>query len=221
MTEPLKPINSKTPKPQPQPVTPQKPKEVNIGGVIFNPNHIDAEKTTTFMENGVKMNSVFTSAGLQIVYPDQTNPDKQPKVTSAGIYEEWYNPNSSNTVIDDIENATIIGSKKSDDIVLCGESSNNTIIVDQKKAFLLSNDSKRDNVQLWTETENNTVVMDENDKLDISHYQTSAKFKGIEIRSNIATVRVEGEGTSEQEVQLQDALGEGGYLIHKHLQKDE
>ena len=222
MSGPLKPVNGQKQAAKPEAPKPQPRQEkIEIGGVLVNPKMIDEKRTFTYQENGKNMNTVFTKAGVTITYPDQTNPDKKPEITILGIRDEWYNPNDSHTIIKDLENATITGNPNKDDYILLeGESANNTVVVDQKEGFFVDKSMRKDSVELGFDTENNTVKMGEDDHLQIWHHQTSVKVDGREVKPPIDHLYIQGEGVSEQEAQLQDALSESQYRTHKHLQKD-
>lgn len=221
MTGPLKPVNSQTqaakadaPKAQAQ------PEKIEIGGVLVNPKLIDEKRTFSYQENGKNMNTIFTKAGVTITYPDQTNPEKNPEITILGIRDEWYNPNDSHTIIKDLEGATITGNPNKDDYIkLEGESSGNTVVVDQKEGLFTNKNMRKDRVMLGGETENNTVKMDESDNLEID-YQLGVDLTLTGLRGySSGHIEVQGKGVSEQEVQLQDALGNALYQEHKNIQK--
>ena len=225
MVEPVKPVSraSKTAKAkevqqiQAQP----KSKTVEIGGVTFNRDQIDESKTKTYVQNGKNMNSVFVKPGVQINYPDQKNPKNKPSVESTGLKPEWYNPDESWINIQDLEGATITGAKNRDDhIQLGGNSNNNTVIVDNKESWYISNRMRQDKVSLSDETHNNTVRMDESDELQIEFHPVMGSFlfggREYQVPNSIT---VQGKGTSEQELQLKESLGEADYNIHKAVQK--
>lgn len=213
----VKPVNSKRQQVvQKAEVKRTEPEKTKIGGVEFRKDHI--EKATTYTENGKKMNSVFVRPGVRIDYPDQTGKGKNPSVESLGVRDEWYNPDASHIHISDLENAKIYGNKNKDDyIILKGKSENNEIFVDQKESWFASKGVRRDNVDLGLDTKNNTVHMDETDKTQIWYYQTGIIMGGEEVQASIGGLTVEGKGTSEQEPQLKEALG-NNYKLHKHLQ---
>ncbi len=222
MTGPLKPVNGQTqtqkadaPKPQAQ------PEKIEIGGVLVNPQLIDEKRSFTYQENGKTMNTIFTKAGVTITYPDQTNPEKNPEIAILGIRDEWYNPNDSHTIITDLEDATITGNPdKADYIILQGQSSDNTVVVDQKEGFFVDKRMRKDRVEIGYDTEGNTVKMDDSDSLEIGHHQSAVEVNGREVRGSLGYLTIQGAGTSEQEPQLKDALGENGYRTHKFLQND-
>lgn len=204
-----KPINSQTP------AKPAAPQKVKIGGVEFNENQI--EKAETYTKNGKKMNSVFLKPGVQIEYPDQANTEKSPRVESLGLRDEWYNHDDSHISIYDLEGATITGAANKDDyICLDGKSKNNTVIVDQKESWYVSKNARKDTVVLGADSSNNTVKMDDSDKLEIEYTHPTT-----EIGENpLGTLKVNGKGTSEQELQLKHDLGNQGYQYHKFRQKN-
>lgn len=201
----------------------QNSEKVKIGGVLFNRNQIDESKTKTYTQNGQKMNTVFVKPGVQIDYPDQKNKKNNPSVESRGLREEWYNPDSSWIDITDLENATVTGAQNRDDtITLKGNSNNNTIIVDNKESWYVDKSMRSDSVVLNDTTHDNTVKMDETDSLEIWYNPEvgSVIHNGVEHRMP-HTVFVEGKGTSEQEIQLQESLGKHAYNIHKIVQKHD
>ncbi|MBO6088065.1 hypothetical protein J6P92_06970 [bacterium] len=221
MTDPVKPVSRKT-APQPQQIAPQEKKTVKIGNVEFRKDQIEANKTKTYMQNGKKMNTVFVKPGVQIDFPDQTNPQKHPSVESRGLRQEWYNYDSSWIDVTDLDNATITGAKnRSDYITLKGLSNNNKIIVDQDESWYINGDMKKDRVQLESSTSGNTVEMDEKDDLQIWYNQPEVQMNGQIVQSQHGRVNVHGKGTSEQELQLQQSLTEGQYEQHKFTQKIE
>ncbi|MCM1010078.1 MAG: hypothetical protein NC390_04255 [Fusobacterium sp.] len=219
MTEPVKPISSKTTAQPKAPAAPQESKKVKIGNVEFRKDQIESDKTRTYVLNGKKMNTVFVKPGVQIDFPDQTAPNKNPRVESIGLRQEWYNPDDSNIHINDLDGAKIYGApNKNDYISLEGHSSGNEIFVDQKESWYINGDMRRDNVQLGPDTSENTVHMDEKDTTEIWYNQSSVYINDEKVKAEMERLDVKGKGTSEQEVQLKDALKEG-YRLHKHLQK--
>ena len=222
MTGPLKPVNSQTQAAKAEaPKVQAQPEKIEIGGVLVNPKLIDEKRSFSYQDNGKNMNTIFTKAGVTITYPDQTNPEKNPEITIIGIRDEWYNPNDSHTIIKDLEGATISGNPNRDDYILLeGKSSDNTVVVDQKEGFFVDGSMRKDRVELGYDTEGNTVKMDGKDSLEIAHHQSSVEVDGREVRAPLGYLNIQGAGTSEQEVQLKDALGENGYRTHKFLQND-
>jgi len=215
MTEPVKPISSKPQAPAAKPAEP--PKTVKIGGVTFNRDQIDADKTTTFQQNGRKMNSVFVKPGVRIDFPDQTN---SAHVESIGLRDEWYNPDDSHINIYDLHDAKIYGNpNKSDYIDLHGNSSGNEIFVDKKESWYVNGDMRSDRVELGSDTENNTVHMDEKDETRIFYNQSEVIMNGEVIQDDLGVLRVQGEGESAQEIQLKESLGDAKYKNHKYSQK--
>ncbi len=221
--EPVKPISAKSQaETQKASAKSEKTEKVNIGGVLFNKNEIKESRIRN--KNGEKINTVFLKPGLKLEFPDQTDPNKKPTVESMGLQDEWYNPDRSHIIINDLENAKIYGTKNKDDhITMWGKSSGNEIFIDQKESWYVNKNMRHDTVELYPGTSNNTVHMDEADKTEISYNQTKVTIKDkdgteTEIQSPVGTLEVEGEGTSEQELQLKDALGDN-YKLHKHLQK--
>lgn len=220
--EPVKPVNSKTQKvaAAKEAASVSKNKKTIIGGVEFNKDQIDYDKTTTYTQDGKKINSVFVKPGVRIDYPDQKDSGKKPSVKSIGLRNEWYNPDDSNIHITDLDNAKIYGNpNKSDNISLLGKSEGNEILVDRKESWYVNGDMRKDTVYLGPETSNNTVHMDEKDKTEIGYNQTGIEMNGEEVQSSYGQLNVEGKGTSEQEVQLKESLKDN-YKLHKHLQND-
>ena len=209
MTDPVKPISGKKAAPAAKPA---QPKTVKIGNVEFRRDQIEADKTKTYTQNGKKMNTVFVKPGVQIDFPDQTKPAR---VESTGLREEWYNPDSSYIHIYDLHDAKIYGNpNKSDYIDLHGNSSGNEIFVDKKESWYVNGDMRQDRVELEAGTSNNTVHMDEKDKTEIQYNTGFSKDGEI-----FGYLPVEGKGESEQEAQLNDALGSAMYKHHKGIQK--
>ncbi len=219
MTDPVKPISSKTTAQTKAPAKPKEAQKVKIGNVEFRKDQIDADKTKSYIQNGKKMNTVFLKPGVQIDFPDQTNPKKNPSVESIGLRQEWYNPDKSYINISDLDDAKIYGTpNKTDHINLYGHSSGNEIFVDQEESWYVNGNMQKDYVELGPNTSNNTVHMDEKDTTEIFYNQTGVYMNGEEVTSPLEVLEVKGEGTSEQEVQLKEALGDD-YQLHKHLQK--
>ena len=225
--EPVKPVNSASQNGQTGAArelsATNKPQEVNIGGVTFNRNQIDEDKTKTYVKDGKKMNTVFVKPGVQIDFPDQKNKKNNPSVESNGLSDKWYNPDYSWINVNDVEGATIIGAKnRNDTIRLKGNSNNNTIIVDNKESFYVNKAMRSDAVILYDTTHDNTVRMDDSDKLEIMYNPSldSVVNNGVE-HPMPRTLNVEGKGVSEQEVQLKESLSKGEYEIHKIVQKHD
>ena len=218
MAEPVRPVSSKTKAAASQPkAQPQEPKKVKIGNVEFRKDQIIEDKTKTYMKDGKKMNTVFVKPGVQIDFPDQ-NPKKGANVNSIGLRSEWYNPDSSNIHIYNLDGATIYGiSNKSDYINLEGISSNNTVIVDQKESWYIDGSQRSDTVDLGPMTSNNTVKMDEKDTTDIFYNRPEVRFDNRLVQSDLGILHVQGEGTSEQELQLKESIK--SYDQHKHQQE--
>ena len=214
MTDPVKPISGKKAAPA---VKPAQPKTVKIGNVEFRRDQIEADKTKTYTQNGKKMNTVFVKPGVQIDFPDQTKPAR---VESIGLREEWYNPDDSHINIYDLHDAKIYGNpNKSDYIDLYGNSSGNEIFVDKQESWYVNGDMRRDRVELGSDTSGNTVHMDEKDETCIFYNQTGVIMNDHVVQDEIGVLRVQGEGESAQESQLQDSLGDGKYQNHKLSQK--
>lgn len=72
MTDPVKPINGNSTPSAKRTQAKTNSTTVKIGGVTFNKNQIEADKTKKYTLNGKKMNTVFVKPGIQIDYPDQT-----------------------------------------------------------------------------------------------------------------------------------------------------
>ncbi len=224
MTEPVKPIGKNTPAAPAAPAKTEAEKEksnkIKIGGVIFDKNQIEADKTTSYTENGKKMNTVFVKPGVRIDFPDQKNTDKNPSVESRGLYDKWYNPDDSYITITDIEDAKIYGNpNKSDFIDLEGKSRNNEVFVDKKESWYINGDMRKDYVTLYGTTENNTVHMDEKDKTDIWYNQSGVVVNGETYKDETDVIQVEGKGESAQEEQLKGYLGDNKYDEHKFRQE--
>lgn len=219
MTEPVKPIGKSTAASQTKAVQKQKSNKINIGGVIFDKNQIDADKTSSYTLNGKKINTVFVKPGIQIDFPDQKNPNKKPSVESMGLRKEWYNPDDSYISITDLENAKIYGDPdKTDFINLKGKSSSNEIFVDKKESWYINGNMRKDYVELDPDTENNTVHMDEKDETQIWYNQFGVEMDGETVQSEIGYVQVEGKGESSQEEQLKASLSKYQYNYHKRHQ---
>ncbi len=213
MTEPVKPISDNSTLSTKRAQTKTNSRKVKIGGVTFNKDQIEADKTKKYTLNGKKMNTVFVKPGIQIDYPDQTK--KHAEIESTGLSSKWYNPDSSNIHINNLDNATIYGiPNKRDSIYLDGTSSNNKIIVDQKESWYIDNSQRKDYVELGPDTKNNKVQMDETDKTRIFYNQPAVYINGEEAQSDLGNIDVKGKGTISQEPQLKDALGKGGYFQH-------
>lgn len=218
MTEPLKPISEHSTQTTGNYQVKAKSNKVKIGGVIFDKNQIEADKTKTYTLNGKKMNTVWVKPGIQIDYPDQTKKDAS--VESTGLSPKWYNPDSSNININNIDNATIYGiQNKSDRIHLEGTSSNNKVIVDQKESWYVDGSQRKDYVELGVDTKNNKVQMDESDTTRIFYNQVGIYHDGEQFQSEVGNLDVKGKGTSSQEPQLKSSLGKGGYFQHHWSQK--
>ncbi len=222
MTDPVKPIGKNTPAVPATPVKNEEKKssEVKIGGVIFDKNQIEADKTSSYTLNGKKMNSVFLKPGVRIDFPDQKNPDKKPSVESRGLSDKWYNPDDSYITITDMENAKIYGNPNQTDFInLEGQSSNNEVFVDQKESWYIDGSMRKDYVSLSAFSENNTVHMDKKDKTQIDYMQMEVEMNGETYQDEIGIVNVEGEGESAQEEQLKASLGDYRYNDHKLRQQ--
>ena len=219
MTEPVKPISAKS-LPKTDTPKPEESKTVKIGNVEFRKNQIIEDKTRTYTDKGKKMNTVFVKPGVQIDFPDQNNPNKKPSVESRGLRSEWYNPDDSYITINDLENAKIYGApNKSDFIDLRGKSTGNEIFVNQRESWYINSDMRKDYVDLGWDTSDNTVHMDEKDKTTISYNRPEVIMNGKQVQSSIGHIEVEGEGTSEQELQLKHSLTKSQYQEHKLKQK--
>lgn len=218
MTEPVKPVSSKTTaKTNRQSVTHKQPQKVKIGNVEFRKDQIIEDKTKTYMKDGKKMNTVFVKPGVQIDFPDQ-NQKQGARVESLGLRSEWYNPDSSHINIDNLNDATIYGiPNKTDFIDVMGTSKNNKIIVNQKESWYIDGSQRKDYVDLGSMTSNNTVEMDEKDQTHIFYNQPEVKFGNQTIQDNLGILEVEGEGTSEQEPQLKASIK--SYDQHKLTQE--
>ncbi len=225
--EPVKPVSRTSKNAQTKAVEnkqkQQNSEKVKIGGVLFNRNQIDESKTKTYTQDGKKMNTVFVKPGVQINYPDQSNKNNNPSIESRGLRNEWYNPDSSWIDVNDLENATITGAPNRNDLItLKGNSHNNTVIVDNKESWYVNKNMRSDTVILNDTTHDNTVKMDNSDNLEIwfNPEVGSVIHNGIE-HSTLHTIYVEGKGTSEQEIQLQESLSKHEYDIHKIVQKHD
>ena len=171
--------------------------KVNIGGITFDKNQIEADKTRRYTLNGRNMNSVFVKPGIKIDYPDQTK--NNASVESIGLRQEWYNPDVSNIHINNVDNATIQGNPNlSDYIQLTGTSSNNRVIVDQKESWYISSRQRQDRVELGPLTYNNKVQMDKSDTTKV-HYNKSSVGINEYPSDELGTHIVKEEGTCSQE----------------------
>lgn len=214
MTEPVKPIGKKT---QSASAAPKKeePKKVKIGGIEFRKDEID--KTSSYVKDGKKINSVFLKNGVQIDYPNQTDSNKNPHVESRGDGGFWGN-DLPGTSAYDVDNAVIYGNKnKTDFISLSGKSSSNEVIVNQEESWYVNGNMQHDYVDLGPNTENNTVHMDKKDRTHIFYNQTGIEINGEELQSTLGVLKVEGEGVSSQEEQLKDALPENVTISTREL----
>ena len=219
MTEPVKPVGKNSTIKQTTAVKKQKSDKVNIGGVIFNKNQIEHDKTSSYRLNGEKINTVFVKPGIQIDFPDQKNPNKRPSIESRGLRKVWYNPDDSYISITDLENAKIYGDPdKTDFINLKGQSSGNEIFVNKKENLFTSKNMRKDYVELGPDTENNTVHMDEKDETKIWYNQFGVEMDGETVRYEVGYIQVEGEGESSQEEQLKASLSKEQYNYHKKNQ---
>lgn len=219
MTEAVKPIGKNTTQTQKTNVKKQTSDKVNIGGVMFNKNQIETDKTSSYTLDGKKINTVFLKPGVKIDFPDQKNPDKNPSVESLGLREEWYNPDDSYISITDMEDAKIYGSpNKTDFINLKGQSSGNEIFVNKKENLFTSKNMRKDYVELGPNTQNNTVHMDEKDETKIWFNQIGIEMNGEIVQHEVGYVQVEGEGESSQEEQLKASLSKYQYDYHKKQQ---
>ena len=218
MTEPVKPISGNSTPSVKRAQTKPSSTKVKIGGVTFNKDQIEADKTEKYTLNGKKMNTVFVKPGIQIDYPDQTK--KQAEVESYGLSSKWYNPDDSYIRINNLDNATIYGiPNKTDFIHLNGTSSNNKIIVDQKESWYVDGAQRKDYVELGPNTKNNKVQMDEADETRIFYNRSGVSVNGEVVQSSVGFLDVEGEGTSSQEPQLKASLGRNNYIHHSYLQE--
>lgn len=217
----VKPIGRKTQKTETKPKqTVEQPKKVKIGGVIFDSNQIEADKTTSYVRNGQRINTVFVKPGVQIDFPDQKNSKKHPEVQSLGLSDKWYNPDYSNINITDLDNAKIYGNpNKTDFITLEGFSSNNEIFVDQPESWYVDGNQQKDHVELYSDTSNNIVHQDDKDKTQIWYNQTGVEVNGKTIQSTVDCIEVKGEGESAQEQQLKGSLSNPEYQEHKWTQQ--
>lgn len=221
MSESVRPVNGKTNYEKASSVKPmnEESTKVNIGGVTFDKNQIDEDKTRSYMKDGRKINSVFIKPGVRIDFPDQTDTNKTPVVESIGLRNEWYNPDESNIHITDLENAKIYGDpNKSDYIGLHGASAGNEIFVDKKESLFVNGNMRKDYVDLGPNTENNTVHMDEKDETKIWYNQFGVEMDGETVQYEVGYIQVEGEGESSQEEQLKASLSKEQYNYHKKNQ---
>lgn len=222
MTEPLKPVGRKTTTQPAKPAEPAAPKTVKIGGVSFKASQIEADKTTTYIKDGKKMNTVWVKPGVRIDFPNQTNANRNPSIESLGLRAEWYNHDDSYININDLEGATIYGNPNNTDfITLEGYSRGNEIFVDQKESWYINGDMRKDYIELGSLSSDNIVHMDAKDQTQID-YQTVDYTLRNNVYSpdiNINTLDVRGEGECAQEPQLKASLTQDQYLQHKRNQK--
>jgi hypothetical protein len=189
--------------------------KVKIGGVEYNANQVEKSEVKTV--NGKKTCFVQLKPGVTIMYPEQKDSTKSPRVESLGLRNEWYNPDESHIDITDVDGATIWGCKnKSDYINLNGRSSGNTVIVNQEESLFVNRNVRKDRVDLGANTSGNRVIMDEDDILNIDYTKPTMSSS----ENPIEILKVEGEGISDQEVQLKDALREKDYNYHKSSQRN-
>lgn len=164
-------------------------KEVTLGGVVYNENHVKKSSVRTDA-NGKKTYSVFLKNGVKIEYPEQQKPGARLYGYELSFWDSLSNDTS--TALYNFDGAKVTGTPD-DDLIhmerctnckvdISGDDNDDEVIIDKNTVFWRS---KGEQVNL---SKGNDIIMDEHDNLTI---YTDPKREG----QRYARKEIDGPGT--------------------------